>query len=211
MQRDDILNEIADIAKRLCAIGAVGTYEGNISVCDRKAGRIYITPSATSKEFLIPREIVETDMQGKVISSLPNKKPSSEIIMHTQLYTLRPEVNAVVHSHAPHCVAFAMNHMPIASEAMAEINLIFGGEIPLLPYGEPGTDKLLNGLDNYPSQYTFLLANHGLIALGKDLKEAYGRAVSAENMAKTLYISKMLGEAVPLPRDILFKLQNKLK
>jgi len=211
MTQNDILNEIVDIAKRLCTIGAVGTYEGNISVCDRGAGRIYITPSATSKEFLIPREIVETDMQGNVTSCLPGKKPSSEITMHAQLYALRPDINAVVHSHAPHCVAFAINHLPIASDAMAEINLIFGGEIPLLPYGEPGTDKLLEGIDDYPLQSTFLLANHGLVALGRDLKEAYARAVSAENMAKTLYISKTLGEAVPLPRDVLTKLQNKLK
>lgn len=211
MQRSDILNEIVDIAKRLCTIGAVGAYEGNISVCHRESGRIYITPSATSKEFLIPQEIVETDMQGNVISCLPGKKPSSEIIMHTQVYSLRPEACAVVHSHSPYCVAFAMNHLPIASDAMAEVNLIFGGEIPLLPYGEPGTDKLLEGISKYPAQHAFLLANHGLITMGSSLREAYGRAVSAENMAKTLYISRTLGEAVPLPKDALIKLQNKLK
>lgn len=193
---------VVRIGQRLTRQGVVGNYEGNISVLDRKNGRLFITPSGKSKELLTERMILMTDRKGNVTEGMRGLRSSSEIGMHVRLYELRPDIGAVVHCHAPFCTAFAVNHTPVVTDALAECAILFGGEIPLLPYGEPGTEHIIDGYEQHLDKNVVLLANHGLLALGKDPEEAYALSVSAELLCKTLFLSRIMGQNVPIPKEL---------
>lgn len=199
-------NKILDIGRRLTAMGAVGVFEGNISALDRGNGRLYITPSAHGKDTLTPEMVIVTDPEGGHQEGPEGLRASSELIMHARMYAMRPDVNACVHCHAPFSTAFALNHTPIRTDAMAELRVMYRGEVPVLPYGEPGTEHLVDGYPDHSDKNAVLLANHGLLTLGRDLDEAYGRTVTVESVARILFLSRLMGENVPIPPEELQKL-----
>ncbi len=199
---------IVDIGKRLTQKGVVGTFEGNISVIDRENRKVYITPSGQAKELLTPDMIAICDEEGNYIDRREGLKSSSETIMHLAMYKMREDINAVIHCHAPFCTAFAVNHEPIRTKAIAEINVMFNGEIPLLPYGEPGTIHLVDGYEQHKDKDVVLLANHGMLAVGKDLITAYGNTITVEMAAKILFISRLMGKNVDIPETELAKLSG---
>lgn len=200
--------QIVDIGRRMTQRGMVGTNEGNISICDRETGRVYITPSGQSKEFLTEDMIIVVDMDGNYLERKEGLKSSSETVMHTRMYRLRPDVNGVVHCHAPFCSTFAISGLPIRSHAIAEMDIMFGGEIPLLPYGEPGTDKLIDGYEQHMGSDVVLLENHGMLAVGADLMAAYSRTVTAEMLAKTIWLARVMGKEQDIPADKLAQLNT---
>ncbi len=198
--------QIVDIGHRLTERGMVGTNEGNISICDRDTGTVYITPSGQSKEFLTEEMIIAVDMEGNYLDRMEGLKSSSETVMHTKMYQLRPDVNGVVHCHAPFCSAFAISGQPIRTKAIAEVNIMFGGEIPLLPYGEPGTVHLIDGYMRHMGSDVVLLENHGMLAMGANLQAAYGRTVTVEMIAKTVWLARVMGGETDIPEDKLAQL-----
>lgn len=200
--------KIVEVGKRLTARGVVGTFEGNISILDRETGRMYITPSGKDKESLTPEMIVITDLEGNYLDRMEGLKSSSEGIMHAKMYELRPDVNSVVHCHAPFCTAFAINNTPIRTNSIAEVKIMFNGEIPVLPFGEPGTVHLVDGYVDHLDKNVVLLANHGMLAVGKDIDAAYGNTVTAEMTAKILWISRLMGQNADIPADELEKLME---
>ncbi len=207
--RDAYFREkIIESGQWLTARGMVGTFEGNISALDRERGRLYITPSGRAKDTLTPEMVVVTDPEGNELVRKEGLKASSEIVMHARMYAMRPDVNACVHCHAPFSTAFALNHTPIRTDAMAELRVMYGGEVPVLPYGEPGTEHLVDGYGEHRDKNVVLLANHGMLALGKDLDEACGRTATVEAAAKILFISRLMGRNVPIPPEELEKLDK---
>lgn len=207
MSRDrEYREQIVDIGRRMTQRGMVGTNEGNISIYDRETGRVYITPSGQSKEFLTEDMVIVMDMDGNYLERKEGLKSSSETVMHTRMYRLRPDVGGVVHCHAPFCSAFAISGIPIRSKSIAEMNIMFGGEIPLLPYGEPGTDKLIDGYDQHLGSDVVLLENHGMLAVGTDLMAAYSRTVTVEMLAKTIWLARVMGTEKDIPDDKLAQL-----
>ncbi len=209
MSRDsEYRKQIVDIGRRMTQRGMVGTNEGNISIYDRETGRVYITPSGQSKEFLTEDMVIVMDMDGNYLERKEGLKSSSETVMHTRMYRLRPDVNGVVHCHAPFSSAFAISGIPIRSKSIAEMCIMFGGEIPLLPYGEPGTDKLIDGYDQHLSSDVVLLENHGMLAVGVDLMAAYSRTVTVEMLAKTIWLARVMGAERDIPEDKLAQLST---
>ncbi|MGI5850408.1 MAG: class II aldolase/adducin family protein [Christensenellales bacterium] len=207
MYKSNIKQEIIKIGQMMSARGMVGTFEGNISYLDDDA--IYITPSGQSKELLTEEMIIVTDRNMNILEG--KGKPSSELTMHLKAYELRPDARSVIHCHAPYCTAYAINNKAIESNAMAEINILFGGRIPLLPFGLPGTDEIIKGYENYLEYNVILLANHGMLAIGSSLIDAYSKTVTAEMMAHILFISDMMGGAKDIPEADVNRLRSMLQ
>lgn len=180
--------DIVDVGKRLSAHGLVGTYEGNISI---KVGeRVCLTPSGQSKDLLTPEKIATTDLRGEWLEG--PLAPTSETAMHTAVYRMRPDVNAVVHCHAPYCTAYALAEKPIRSKASPEFMILFG-EVPVVNYGTPGTEDIYQGMDVLLRQYdVVLLAHHGMLAVGKTAMEAFSKCVSLEMLVKTALIAELV-------------------
>ncbi|MBP7176698.1 MAG: class II aldolase/adducin family protein [Thermoclostridium sp.] len=196
--------EILDLSKLMYDKGMVNAFEGNLSV--RIGDGLLITPSQICKGFLKEDMLVETDMQGKATKG--NRNPSSEILLHLEAYSIRKDIGAVIHAHTPYATAFAVANKPIATKAYPEMIVLFG-EIPLVKYGTPSTPDICNDLKNHLFDHdVVLLANHGIVAVGKDLYEAFFKLESAESIAKVLLMSHLLGGEHELPTSEVSKLHE---
>lgn len=170
---------------------------GNISI--RVDNNILITGSGTCLYELTEEDIVLMDTEGNVIEG--NKKPSSEKHLHAKIYQMRNDLNAIVHCHSPYASTFAVCHKPLSRPIISE-NVFYFGEIPLADYAMPSSDKLVENTAKFFDVHdAVLMANHGIIVGGKDLKDAYYKTETAEVYAQIYLQSLMLGSPVDLSRQ----------
>lgn len=190
--------QIVRCFRKLYEQGTINLFEGNFSARDGE--NVLMTPSQQNKETMTPDMLVLLDAEGNLLS-FNGLQPSSEARMHLEIYRLRPDLGAVVHTHSAFASAFALTGRPIRGE-LAELYLFYGGEIPCCAYGAPGTDAVFAEFGRYFLQDrkdVVLLANHGLVAAGRDVEEAFSRAEAVEKLAKTALLARLLGSDCPLP------------
>lgn len=178
--------------------------DGNVSV-RLDDGRILATPTMTCKGRMTDDLIAVTDIDGK---KLNERKASSELAMHLLIYRERPDVKAVCHAHPPHGTAFAVAGLAIDQPILSEVILTLGC-VPLASYGTPSTDELTQQMQPLVKHHNALLmANHGAVAYGSDLWQAWDRLETLEHTAKIAILSRMLGGSKNLPADAVEKLIN---
>ena len=118
--------------------------------------------------------------------------------MHLLCYRQRGDVGAVVHAHPPVATAFAAAGVHLDAPVMPEIVLTVGA-IPLVPYATPGTEELARALEPWVDDHdAFLLASHGVLTLGRDVREALHRMERVEHLAKVTLAARLLGGPRPL-------------
>ena len=200
----EVARSIAECCRFLAAGGLIAGADGNVSV-RIDSGRVLVSPSGVLKSGLTEDEIVEIDITGRQTSG--SLKPTNEIDMHLRIYRERPDVFAVVHAHPPTATGFGVAGLKIDDCVLPELILLMG-QVPLVPYGTPGTPDLGEKLAPFIAENdAMLLANHGAVTMGKDLKSARIRMESLEHAAKVLFTAKMLGQVNPLGREQLKRLQ----
>ena len=178
--------------------------DGNVSM-RLDDGRILATPTMTCKGRMTEDLIAVTDLDGK---SLNNRKASSELEMHLLIYRERPDVKAVCHAHPPHGTAFAVAGLAIDQPILSEVILTLGC-VPLAAYGTPSTSELTEAMQPLVKHHNALLmANHGAVAYGSDLWQAWDRLETLEHTAKIAILSRALGGSKNLPSDAIEKLIN---
>ncbi len=181
---------ICDIGKRIYAREFVAGHEGNLSI---RLGEdaVLCTPTMHCKGDLNPEDLCVVDFEMNVIAG--SEKPTSEIRLHLEIYRQRSDVHAVVHSHPPHATAFAVAHQPLPTRYLAEPDL-FLGETGFAPFATPGTNEFAQSIQPFVKQTNaVLLANHGLVTYGTDLKSAFWMTEIFESSCKTLLMSFLLG------------------
>ncbi len=197
--------DVVRIAQKMYHSGMTNMFEGNVSV--RSGNTILLTPSQQDKDTLTIEKIIEMDMDGRVKNPECGLKPSVEYRMHAKLYSLRPDIRAVVHNHSAYATAFAMAGREIVSDAHLELNLLFG-KIPVVPYGMLGTEDIYRGIEPLVSDYNaFLLENHGVLAVGPDATTAFSRIEAVEKIAKTLILTQWVGGEKSLPAEELVRVR----
>ena len=186
----ELKTKLLNIARAAESAGLAHESSGNFSAYDRNTGIVVITPSAISRKTCSDEDMCMVDLDGNRRGG--RYKPSTETPMHTAIYREIPGVSAIVHTHSPYATAFAVAGREIGTFAI-EI-LKFNGRIPLVPYAIPGSPELGAKVAEYLKEYpVVLLQNHGLLATGKDLEQAFLRAVIAEDLAKVGILSCSLG------------------
>ena len=201
--RDDIV----EIGRRLWTRGYVASNDGNISV-RVGADRLLMTPASVSKGFMTPEMMVVTDLEGRLVAGAPGRKPSSEAMMHLVAYRERPDVNAVVHAHPPLSTGFAVAGIPLDRAVLAEVVTTLGS-IPIAEYGTPSTRELAEAVAPYVRAHDgLLLANHGALALGRDLFGAYYKMETIEHFAHISLVARLLGREHLLSREEVDRLQG---
>lgn len=175
----------------------VGT-SGNIS--KKTPDGIYITATGTALGFLEEKDVVLTDFCGK---ELLGGKASSEIKLHAEIYRRRSDVNAIIHTHSPYLTTFASCHKNLDEAVMSE-NIIYFEDIPVAEYAMPSSMQLVENTVKYLiDRDVVMMANHGVVAVGKDLKSAFFKLETAEYYAKVCLNAKLLGGAKCLsPKDV---------
>lgn len=200
---NELRRKIVEIGRLAFEKGWVAANDGNISVrLDDK--RILSTPTGVSKGMMSPDDLIIVDYEGKKIEG--RLESTSEIAMHIAIYEHRPDIHAVVHAHPPTATGFASAGIPLNKAILPEV-VIGLGCIPTAAYGLPGTPALTEPLIPLIPQYdAILLANHGAVAYGKDLMQAYFRMETVEHFARINLVAELLGGAKPLPRAEVDKL-----
>jgi L-fuculose-phosphate aldolase len=190
----EAINDVLEAAHMMDRKGLMSTFEGNISV--KRDGLLYITPTQTSKGSLTAAMIaVYDELGGQVAGEL---KASSELSMHRALYGMREGIGAVAHAHPPYLTAHAICHKAVTADCYPEFLALFS-EIPVAPYGAPGSHDIYAGvIPLIQDHYVVLLANHGALAIGSTAAKACARLEAAEASAAILDLANRIGSPVPL-------------
>jgi len=198
----DVKTQIVDVGRRLYENRFIAAGDGNISA--RVDGRLYFTPTATCKGFLVPDDIVTTDLEGRKLEG--KREPSSEAAMHLEIYRRRPDVAAVVHAHPPFATGYAVAGMPLDKALLPEVILTMGC-IPLAEYSTPTTEEVALAIRNLiPAHDALLLSNHGAVTYGRDLESAYFKMETLEHFARISIVAKILGRERVLSKEALDRL-----
>lgn len=202
-----ISEEIAYFMCRLYQCGLTTTSGGNISaLC---GDEVLITPSATDKGRMTADHIGMLDMNCNIIGK--KFKPTIESRMHVEIYKRRPDVQAVVHAHPVYASAFAASKRRISTKYLAEA-LVVLGEIAYAPYACQGTEELARIIgDAAEKADCIVMRNHGIIALGKNLLQAFDRLEVLENAAKTTFICQgpLRSDSIELDQEQTKELEDK--
>jgi L-ribulose-5-phosphate 4-epimerase len=204
-------SDVAALHSQLTHYGLVIWTGGNISGRVPGADLFVIKPSGVDYDELTADNQILCDLNGVVIEGTPgsDRSPSSDTAAHAYVYRNMPEVNGVVHTHSTYATAWAARGeaIPCVITAMADE---FGGEIPIGPFAIIGDESIGEGivatLTGHRSR-AVLMQNHGVFTIGKNAKDAVKAAVMAEDVARTVHISRQLGESIPIPQtaiDALF-------
>jgi L-fuculose-phosphate aldolase len=184
---------VLQAARNLNRSGLSHGTSGNVSV--RWGDGLLITPSGRAYDALSPKDIVAIDGQGW---HSPHQKPSSEWRMHRDLYAQRPEFNAVVHAHPPHCTALAIRGMEIPPLHYM-IAVSGGASVRCADYHTYGSEELSRAaLAAMSARTCCLLANHGMLAAGHGLDRALWVAEELEVLAQQYILTLQLGGPVLL-------------
>lgn len=199
----ELRRQICNVGRRMYGQRLVVACQGNLSA-RLDPDRILVTPTGVCKGHLAPQDLVVTDPSGAV--TYGTGRPSSEILMHVLFYSLRPEVHAVCHAHPPTATGFAAAGRAMEEAVLPEV-ITDLGNIPLAPYGTPGTQELCEGLEPLIAKHdAILLENHGVVTCGQDLTTAYHRMEMVEQFARILLTAESLGGPHVLSRADVQKL-----
>lgn len=185
-----IKQQIIEIGKRLYSRNLTIGTSGNISV--KTEDGIYITASGTCLSDLKEDEIVLIDFAGNEITC---GKASSEKMLHAEIYKLRPDVEAIIHTHPEYLTSFAACHKKLDEPIMSE-NILYFEDIPVAEYAMPSSKELVsNTVKHLKNRDVVMMANHGAISIAKDLEQAFVKMETAEYYAKVTLNTKIIGEA----------------
>ncbi len=201
----DLRKQLVRFGKWVHRLGYTPGTAGNLSVrLDEHL--ILATPTGCSKGLLRVADIVLIDNEGHKLAGARNV--TSEIGMHLAVYRMRPDVQAIVHTHPPIATAFAACGKALDQPICSEI-LMTTGLVPLAPYATTGTEEVSASLEPFiPDHDAILLANHGLLTYGSSLPDAFMKTETVEHFAQVCLSAHQLGGATPL-RDIdIAKLQQ---
>jgi L-fuculose-phosphate aldolase len=197
--------DIVEVGRRMYARGYTASNDGNISV---RVGqdRLLMTPKSVCKGFMTADMLCTTDLDGNKIEG--DRDPSSEMLMHLEVYRQRPDVRAVVHAHPPIATGFAVAGIPLDRAVLAEV-LTTLGSIPIAEYATPSTRELPEAVRRYIKAHDgMLLANHGALTVGGDLFSAYYKMETIEHFAKISLVARLLGRENLITREEVMRLQG---
>jgi len=169
----ELRQEIVRVGKLIWERGFVAATDGNLSA-RLGADRLLVTSSGLSKGFLSTDDLVIIDLEGKPAPTYRGRgqRPSSEILMHLEVYRLRPDVQAVIHAHPPLAIAFSIAGVSLARCVIPEVVVSLGG-IPRRNMPPPGTAEVPQSIQEAILDHdALILAHHGSLTVGKTLWEA---------------------------------------
>jgi len=195
---------VARTARRMADLGLAVGVEGNVSLRvpldkDGRTWGLAITPRAKDYASLTAEQVVVLDanldpLEGSLL-------PSSEALLHREVYQARPDVGAVVHTHSPWATALAVagrELLPILDETA----LLVGGPVRVAGYAFSGSEELArNAVDALGDRGAVLLRHHGVLAVGPDLRTALDTALAVERSAQVYILARLLGDVPSLPPE----------
>jgi L-fuculose-phosphate aldolase len=187
--------EVWSHARKMWEEGLVAGSSGNVSM--RTGDHIAITPTAVPYSEMTPQQVAVVGIEtGTVVT--PSTKPSYELPMHLVIYRERPDVQAIVHTHAPFISTLSVLRRPLPP-VLDEMSVLFGGTIDVAEYALTGTDQLgHNAVRALGQRPGVILANHGNVVIGSTLARALHLAIAMEACARIYVQALQLGTPIEL-------------
>jgi L-fuculose-phosphate aldolase len=197
VDHEELREEIARVSRRMSESGLVVGTSGNVSA-RTPDGNALITPSGLDYALMEPEDVVLVDLDAKVLEG--SFEPSVETPMHTGIYRSRPEARGIVHTHARYSTTLACLGWEIPPVHYMLAVLSDEGRVPVARYATYGTEELARNAAQAlgDSHRACLLRNHGTIAVGASVSEAYSRTELLEEMAEVYYRARVAGVPVLL-------------
>ena len=174
---------------------------GNVSGRDPATGLVVIKPSGVKYEDLRPEQLVVVDLDGNIISAKVDRRPSSEIPMHLEVYKQRDDVHAVVHAHPIFATALTVAGLEFPVDVLPEVLLTLG-DVPITAYATPSSHEDAVVIRPFVKQHNaLLLCQHGSLTYGKNLDEALIHLERIEHVSEIYYRAKMLGHVKRVPPE----------
>jgi L-fuculose-phosphate aldolase len=160
-------------------------------------GNVVMTPSSLPYETMTIDDLVVVDFDANVLEG--TNAPTTEKALHLACLKAYDDVHAVIHCHAKYCTMFALTRQPIPC-VIEEVEVFVGGDVPVAGYEFTGSQELADEVSKWVGdRAAVLMANHGLLTVGKNPKDALKIANLVELTAEIIWGAKLLGEIVPLP------------
>lgn len=186
---DSIRNELIGYGKKIVQARLVAGAGGNISA--RDGNIIWMKPSGLALDEMVPADLCGMDLKtGRQVKG--ERKPTSEVNMHLEVYRVRPDVTAIFHTHSPWAsgvITAGITLRPMFAEFVNDL-----GRTGTVPYVTPTTQRLADVMGKKARTCdTIFMVNHGVLAVGATQKQAYFRVVVVEDAAKSLVAACVVG------------------
>ena len=213
MKNLDQRNRVIEYSLKLNSTNLSPLRSGNISLRGREDDKdgYLITPSGRKYETLKPEDIVFMGLNEEVEKKDSDKNPSSEWRFHRDIYVNKKDAQAIVHAHSPHATAVS-SHGKTIPPFHYMIALAGGEDVKCAEYATFGTEELSNNIIKALENRTAcLMSNHGQVAFGKNLEEAFELAQEIENICHQYTIALKLGKPKILSFEEMKKVLDKAK
>jgi len=170
-QFDSAKAQVVETAQKLTKKGYLMATGGNLSVRIARQSALAITPSNYDYMKMLPEDICVLDFELKALEG--SLKPSVESGMHAAIYRVRPDVNAIVHTHQVYASALTLIRMPIPA-LFDEQTRFLGRSVNIIPYAPSGTGMLANTISRHVRDHNnaYMMQNHGALVFGHDMERA---------------------------------------
>ena len=206
-------NKIIEYSLKLNSTNLSPLRSGNISLRSEENGveGYLITPSGKKYDTLKSEDIVFMSLNEEAKDNTSVNKPSSEWRFHRDIYLNKREAHAIVHAHSPHATAVS-SHGKSIPPFHYMIALAGGEDIKCAEYATFGTEELSQNVINaLKDRSACLMSNHGQVAFGKDLEQAFELAQEIENICHQYTIALKLGQPKILSFEEMKKVLDKAK
>ena len=200
---------VADLHGELPRWGLVVWTAGNVSQRLTTADLFVIKPSGVSYDELTAASMVVCDLDGNLVDG--DRSPSSDTAAHAYVYRNMPAVGGVVHTHSTYATAWAARGEPVPC-VLTMMADEFGGDVPIGPFALIGDDSIGQGIVETlrgSRSPAVLMRNHGPFTIGADAKAAVKAAVMVEEVARTVHISRQLGDPLPIAQADIDRLYDR--
>ena len=212
----EVAATIQTLRREVCALHAQLTrYQlvvwtaGNVSARVPGQDLLLIKPSGVAYDELTPENMVLCDLNGRVVEG--EHSPSSDTEAEAYVYRQMPHVGGVVHTHSPYATSWAARGEPIPC-VLTMVADEFGGEIPVGPFAIIGDDSIGRGIVETLRESrsaAVLMQNHGVFTVGPTARDAVKAAVMCEDVARTVHISRQLGQPIPIEQAYVDQLYER--
>lgn len=188
----NVKEELVKYGVKIAQAGLVAGAGGNISA--REGQTVWMKPSGMAMDDMTPDDLCGIELATGKQTSGPHK-PTSEVNMHLAVYRARPDVTAIFHTHSPWAsgvISSGAELKPMFAEFVCDL-----GRVGKIPYVTPTTQALADavGQSAFGSD-TIFMVNHGILAMGVTMKQAYYRCVVVEDAAKSMVAAAVVGKPI---------------
>lgn len=181
---------VLDAALKLDRYGLIALSGGNVS-WRMDSGEVLVTPSGMIYDDMVADDVLVVDLDGNIVEGTRKASVDTEALLY--IYKKMPKVNAVIHTHQPYAtgLGLVMDEIPCNLSTLANAT---EGPVTVAAYGDPGSLSMgVEAVKAIGDRLAVVLKHHGVIAVGRDLRQALFSCVYLEEAAKTVSVALSTG------------------